>query len=292
MTDYEKIGLKCGIEIHQQLDTENKLFCMCASRLSQTEPDSEIVRKLRVVAGETGEIDVAALSEFLKDREFIYRTYPDETCLVETDGEPPHNINRDALGITLTISQLLNCTVPEEIHVMRKTVLDGSNTSGFQRTAIIGIDGELKTSLGNVGITNVCVEEESAQIIKREGNQVIYGLDRLGIPLVEIGTAADIHDPQQAKEVAQKLGMIVRSTENVKRGLGTIRQDVNVSIKGGERVEIKGTQDLKMIPKYIENEIERQKNLLKIRDELKKMKFKHVKPQVVHVSHIFSGSES
>ena len=290
--NYEKIGLKCGIEIHQQLDTEHKLFCSCRARLSPLKPDTEIVRKLRAVAGELGEIDIAALSEFLRGREFVYKAYPEETCLVESDEEPPHLLNPESLDVALTIASLLNCEIPEEIHMMRKTVLDGSNTSGFQRTAIVGMNGKLRTSFGGVGVTNLCIEEESAQILGGDGNRVIYGLDRLGIPLVEIGTSPDIRSPEQAKEVAEKLGMIVRSTGKAKRGIGTIRQDINVSISGGARIEIKGAQELRMIPKFVENEALRQMNLLEIKKDLKKMKFKPVKPRVVHVSHIFKSSKS
>ncbi len=290
--NYEKIGLKCGIEIHQQLDTEHKLFCSCRARLSPLKPDTEIVRKLRAVAGELGEIDIAALSEFLRGREFVYKAYPEETCLVESDEEPPHLLNPESLDVALTIASLLNCEIPEEIHMMRKTVLDGSNTSGFQRTAIVGMNGKLRTSFGGVGVTNLCIEEESAQILGGDGNRVIYGLDRLGIPLVEIGTSPDIRSPGQAKEVAEKLGMVVRSTGKAKRGIGTIRQDINVSISGGARIEIKGAQELRMIPKFVENEVLRQMNLLEIKKDLKKMKFKPVKPRVVHVSHIFKSSKS
>ncbi|UCC91216.1 MAG: Glu-tRNA(Gln) amidotransferase subunit GatE [Candidatus Aenigmatarchaeota archaeon] len=290
--DYEKIGLKCGIEIHQQLDTQHKLFCSCQARLSPLKPDTEIVRKLRAVAGELGEIDIAALSEFLRGREFVYWAYPEETCLVESDEEPPHELNRESLDVALTIAEFLKCEVPEEIHVMRKTVLDGSNTSGFQRTAIVGMNGRIRTSFGEVGVTNLCLEEESAQILGGEGNRVIYGLDRLGIPLVEIGTSPDIRSPEQAREVAEKLGMIVRSTGKAKRGIGTIRQDINVSISGGARIEIKGAQELRLIPKLVENEVTRQMHLLEIKKELKRMKFKPVKPRILHVSHIFRGSKS
>ncbi|MEE9323381.1 MAG: Glu-tRNA(Gln) amidotransferase subunit GatE, partial [Candidatus Aenigmarchaeota archaeon] len=271
---------------------QHKLFCSCRAKLSSSKPDTEIIRKLRAVAGELGEIDIAALIEFLKGREFVYKAYPEETCLVESDEEPPHDLNPESIDVALTIAGLLRCEIPEEVHVMRKTVLDGSNTSGFQRTAIVGMNGKIKTSFGEVGVTNLCLEEESAQILGREGNRVTYGLDRLGIPLVEIGTSPDIRSPEQAKEVAEKLGMIVRSTGKAKRGIGTIRQDINVSISGGARIEIKGAQELRMIPKLVENEVMRQTNLLEIKKDLKKMKFKPVKPRVSHVSHIFRGSKS
>ncbi|MEM5872203.1 MAG: Glu-tRNA(Gln) amidotransferase GatDE subunit E, partial [Candidatus Aenigmatarchaeota archaeon] len=201
--DYSKIGLKCGIEIHQQLATEHKLFCKCKSRFSEAKPFEEVIRKLRVVAGEIGEMDIAALGEATKGLEFVYKIYPDESCLVELDEEPPHSLNEEALDIGLTIALLLNCKIPDEIHVMRKIVLDGSNTSGFQRTAIIGLDGKIKMKSGDIGIKTVCLEEESCQIIERQGNRIVYGLDRLGIPLIEIGTSPEIHSPEQAKEVAE-----------------------------------------------------------------------------------------
>jgi Glu-tRNA(Gln) amidotransferase subunit E-like FAD-binding protein len=267
--DYEKLGLKCGIEIHKQLDTKHKLFCSCVPRLSDM-PVFDIRRKLRAVAGELGDIDAAALHEVLKSREFFYKAYPEETCLVEMDSEPPHELNREALDTVLQIALMLNCEIPDEIHIMRKTVIDGSNTSGFQRTAIVGMNGWIETGFGRVGIDNVSIEEESSQILDRKKGCVVYGLDRLGIPLVEIGTASDIKAPEQAKEVAEKLGMMLKSTGKVKAGLGTIRQDLNVSIKGGSRVEIKGVQELKMIPKIIEMEVGRQKGLVERGEEVTK----------------------
>lgn len=261
--NYKKIGLKSGIEVHQQLSTKHKLFCNCESHLSNEKAVGKVNRKLRPVAGETGEVDIAALHEVLRNKEFEYDVYPEETCLVETDSEPPHPLNQEALEVALQIAKMLNCDVPDEIHVMRKTVIDGSNTSGFQRTAIVGLDGCMETSFGKVGITNVLLEEDACQIIKKEKNRVEYGLDRLAIPLVEVGTSPDAHHPDQVKEVSEKLGMILRSTGKVLRGLGTIRQDINVSIKGGSRVEIKGTQDLRSIPKIVDNEILRQQETIK-----------------------------
>ena len=254
--DYEKIGLKCGLEIHQQLDT-HKLFCSCDSQMNK-QPNDEIFRKMRAVAGELGDVDAAALHEVLRNKDFFYKVYPEEACLVEADCEPPHDMNKEALEIALKIALMLNCEIPEEIHVMRKQVIDGSNTSGFQRTAIIGLNGSLVTSFGKVGITNISIEEDACQIIEKTDKKVVYGLHRLGIPLVEIGTSPDMRLPEQVKEAAEKIGMILRSTGRVKRGLGTIRQDVNVSIKGGTRIELKGVQDLPLIPKHVDDEIKRQ----------------------------------
>ena len=200
-------------------------------------------------------------------RKFHYKSY-DTTCLVEADEEPPREINAEALEISLIIARLLNMKVVDEVQTMRKMVIDGSNTSGFQRTAYIGSEGKIETTQGAVGIGILCLEEEAARIIEDRGDSVVYSLDRLGIPLVEIGTAPDIVSPAHAREVASYLGMILRSTGRVKRGLGTIRQDVNVSIKGGARVEVKGVQALNLVDKVVEFEALRQVRLLEIREEL------------------------
>jgi len=266
--DYKDLKFKAGLEIHQQLETK-KLFCNCPSSLSNKTTSTKLKRRLRAVAGESNEIDIAAKHETLKNKQFLYEGLEENSCSVELDEEPPHEINKDALNIGLEISLLLNAKIPDELQVMRKTVIDGSNTSGFQRTVLVGRDGHLNTSNGKVGISVICIEEDSARKIKESDKEVTFRLDRLGIPLIEIGTDADIKNPEHAKEVAETLGMILRSTGKVKRGLGTIRQDVNISIENGSRVEIKGFQDLKKMPLIIENEIKRQKKK-KIKPEVRK----------------------
>ena len=259
--DYKKLGLKIGLEIHQQLDS-HKLFCRCPSIISEGAPDIVINRMLRAVAGESGEVDIAASYEQAKEKKFIYHGYNDTVCLVELDCEPPHELNSEALETALQIALLLHAKPVDAVQVMRKTVVDGSNTSGFQRTALIAAGGFIETSLGRVGISGVCLEEEAAKIVKRSEKVDIYNLSRLGIPLVEIATGPDITTPEQAKEAAQLIGNLLRSAK-VKRGLGTIRQDINMSIKGAKRVELKGFQELRSIPKVIEKEIGRQLGLLK-----------------------------
>jgi glutamyl-tRNA(Gln) amidotransferase subunit E len=289
--DYPKLGLICGIEIHQQLDTISKLFCRCPTKLREVEDsDFEFFRYLRPARSELGEIDRAALEEVLVSRKFHYKTY-DTTCLVEADEEPPREINPEALEISLVIARLLRMKIVDEVHTMRKTVIDGSNTSGFQRTAYIGSKGYIETTRGAVGIGILCLEEEAARIIDDRGDELVYSLDRLGIPLVEIGTAPDIVSPSHAREVAQHLGMILRSTGRVKRGLGTIRQDVNVSIKGGARVEIKGVQDLNLIDKIVELEVLRQVRLLEIKEELLRRKAS-ADCKIMDISALFSQSSS
>ena len=270
--DYTKI-LKCGIEIHQRLDTK-KLFCECPSR-QEEESIASVNRKLRPVPGELGDVDPAALFEFLRGKEFVYKISQGESCLVECDEEPPHSLNKEALKIALQICKLLKCRIPEEIHVMRKTVIDGSNTCGFQRTAIIGLNGSLETSFGSIGIPIVCLEEEAARIEEKSNGKVFYKLSGLGIPLVEIATSPDISSPKQAREVAEKIGLLLRSCK-VQRGIGSIRQDINISIKEGTRIEIKGFQELGKIERLIENEVARQLCLLEIKNELRRRGFSKV----------------
>jgi len=259
--DYKKVGLKCGVEIHQQLDT-HKLFCECPSVLRGDEPDVIIKRRLYAVAGEEGKIDIAAAYEQEKSKLFIYEGYSDSTCQIEFDSEPPHKINEEALSIAIQISLLLNAKIIPVSQIMRKTVVDGSNTSGFQRTLLLAKDGFVETSYGKIGITGIGLEEDSARIIKHDKNSVTYRLDRLGIPLIEIATAPDIPNAEAAKETALKIGEILRSCK-VKRGIGTIRQDVNLSISKGARSEIKGVQEPALISKTIDKEIERQLKLIR-----------------------------
>jgi Glu-tRNA(Gln) amidotransferase subunit E-like FAD-binding protein len=254
--DYSKLGFKAGLEIHQQLDTP-KLFSGAPSFLRNDEPHYTIKRKLHAVAGESGEIDSAVAHEAASDKEFSYEGYRDTISLVELDEEPPRKVNEEALDVALQVALLLNCDVYPITQIMRKTVIDGSNTSGFQRTVLIARNGTVETSFGNVTIDSVCLEEDSARIISREKNKTVYRLDRLGIPLVEIATAPSMMRPEQVKECALKIGEILRACK-VKRGIGTIRQDVNVSISGHERVEIKGFQDPSMMVLTIDKEIERQ----------------------------------
>jgi len=233
----------------------------------------KIKRNLRAVAGEMGEFDRVVLFESLRDRKFIYQCFPGETCLIETDSEPPLPLNKDALEISLQIATMLHCDIPEEVHIMRKTVIDGSNTSGFQRTTVVGLGGWVKGFRGKIGILQICLEEEAAGIVKRKGSEVTYRLDRLGIPLVEISTGIlEGYTPEQVGEFSYYLGLLLRSTGKMMRGIGSIRQDVNVSIRGGARVEIKGIQELGVIPKVIKNEASRQKKLLEIKKKLKRVR--------------------
>jgi len=270
MTEYEydNLGLVAGLEIHQQLDTETKLFCECPTMLREPEESIRRFRRyLHPTKSELGELDAAAVEESRVDREFEYLGY-ETTCLVEEDDEPPGRVDSEALNTTLEIAQLLDMSAVDQAHVMRKIVVDGSNTTGFQRTMLVAGDGVIETDDGPVGIEDLMLEEESAQRVEETESGVRYSLDRLGIPLVEIGTRPDIRTPEQARDAAERIGMLLRSTGKVKRGLGTIRQDVNVSIAEGARVEIKGVQSLDDIDDIVRNEAGRQVALLEIAEKL------------------------
>ncbi|MFW6127778.1 MAG: Glu-tRNA(Gln) amidotransferase subunit GatE [Halobacteriota archaeon] len=272
MSDHQSLGLKVGIEIHQQLDTQHKLFCYCPTTHRDVEESNfEFFRYLRSKRSEIGEVDKAAQEEVARSKKFIYKSY-DTTCLVEADEEPPRELNREALRIVILVAKMLNMETADEVYVMRKIVIDGSNTTGFQRTALLAFNGYMEVDGDRIGMDTLCLEEEACRKIEEKVGEATYSLDRLGIPLVEIGTAADIKTPQQAKKVASRLGMMLRSTGKVKRGLGTIRQDVNISIRDGARVEIKGVQTLDILDKSVEYEVERQRTLLEIRDELNSRK--------------------
>ncbi len=286
--DYKKLGLRVGLEIHQQLASQHKLFCNCPAKKTVEFP-VETRRKLRPVAGEMGEYDPAALYEFLRGRVFAYKSNYESSCLVELDDDPPREINEEALRTVIQICKMLGCNILDEVYVMRKAVIDGSSVSGFQRTALVGMNGSIGVSFGSVPVNTVCVEEDSAPSVAKSEGTVEYRLDRLGVPLVEIATGADIHSPAEAKETAEAIGMLLRSV-SVARGIGSIRQDINVSITGGERIEIKGFQELEKIPDVIENEVKRQAALLQIKDELHKRGATVVQPK--DVTHIFAKTKN
>ncbi len=268
MEQYEELGLKAGLEIHQQLDTATKLFCDCPTDLrDEDEATHEFERYLHPTKSELGEVDEAALEESRVDRRFTYKAY-DTTCLVEEDEEPPRPMNREAVSVALEVAETFGMERVDHAHVMRKMVIDGSNTTGFQRTSLVAHDGVVETSEGDVRLDALALEEESARRLGEREAGPVFSLDRLGIPLVEIGTAPDIRTPEQAQEAAERIGMVLRSTGKVKRGLGTIRQDLNVSIEDGARIEMKGVQDLGAIGEMVENEVQRQKELVEIADEL------------------------
>ena len=267
---YRNIGFMCGLEIHQRLATKQKLFCHCPATLA-TDDDpivGKISRYQRAVAGELGDIDRSAEFEELRNRKFTYNARRDHTCLTELDEEPPHRLNSEALDLALSFASAMSMRVVDELQPMRKEVVDGSDPSAFQRTVMVAADGMIKVGAHEIKIPSMFLEEESSGIISGTEDSILYDTDRLGIPLVEIDTDPYIPNPAAAKEVALYIGTMLRVSGKVQRGIGSIRQDVNVSIRGGNRVEIKGLQEVDKIDKFIENEIIRQQRLLELKEVL------------------------
>ena len=286
--DFSTLGLKVGIEIHQQLST-GKLFCGCKCEFSD-DHHKEFIRRLRPTQSEMGEIDRAALEESMRKLHFRYQTVP-YSCLVEADEEPPHDANRLAIEAALEMTCLLDMTPVDEIHFMRKIVIDGSNTGGFQRTALISLNGKVEVDGRSIGVTTICLEEDAARKISEHGSEVVYRLDRLGIPLVEISTAPDIHTPEEARLVAERLGSLLRATKKVRRGIGTIREDLNISIASGARVEIKGAQELKLLHVYVEEEAKRQVALLEVKRVLRERGAKRMTADPTDLTDMLIGTK-
>jgi len=291
--DYEASGLTVGIEAHQQLDTEHKLFCNCNPDLSKVEPKIRLLRRLRPTQSEMGQIDAAAFFEFQRGKTMIYESDPETSCLVEMDEEPPHHLNDEAVDICLTIAMMLQARIVDEVHVMRKIVIDGSNTTGFQRTAVVAMDGALEVDGRDIPIQGIFLEEDAARKTGEKGVVSYYAIDRLGIPLIEITTGPAIHTPKEAREVAKEIGALIRATGKVKRGIGTIRQDLNISITGGAIIEVKGVQKLENLEKVVKFEAERQTALLQIRDKLKSrgVRARDLQEVFVDVTKVFEQSK-
>ncbi len=294
--DYAKVGLKVGLEIHQQLATPAKLFCSCPPQLFKEAPEIVFLRRLRPTQSELGQVDPAAYFEFQKGVKVLYEANRESSCLVEMDEEPPHPMNMDAVEVVLTASLMMNMKPIDEVHVMRKTVIDGSNTTGFQRTSIIALDGWIKVGEKTIPMQAASLEEDAARKIgtEEEGKVIRYRIDRLGIPLIEVATAPVIYSPNEAQEVALAIGRILRDTGKVMRGLGTIRQDLNVSLSNGALIEIKGVQQLELISTVVEYEVHRQLGLIAVKDELtrKGVKTQDIKEGFVDVTGVLKDTKS
>lgn len=310
--------MMCGLEIHQRL-SGRKLFCSCvpqeASEATATigaaaaagsgaagtaamaagsrtpGATANFSRRLHTVRSELGEVDAASAAEASRNRSFSYSAPVPSTCLVESDEEPPHPLSPEALHATLTVCSLLSSRPVDGLYIMRKNVIDGSNTSGFQRTAIAGMGGFITTPSGKLPIQTICIEEESAGIIDGKDNHSQYDLSRLGIPLVEIATSPDLHSGKEAQEAALAIGTLLRKTGMVSRGIGTIRQDLNISIPKGARVEIKGVQDLSLIALTVDLEVARQEKLLAVLEEARsRLNGKLPAESIFDLTSVFSGT--
>ncbi|MDD5530033.1 MAG: Glu-tRNA(Gln) amidotransferase subunit GatE [bacterium] len=290
--EYEKLGFKCGLEIHQQLFTKEKLFCHCPAGRYTNEYDAEILRHMRPTLSELGVYDGTALMEFKTKKNILYRLNHETACTYEFDDTPPFPLNDEALDIALEIAILLKCNLVSELHIARKQYLDGSIPTGFQRTTIVGIEGTIPYKNRKIQIRQLGLEEDACREISDKGHLRIYKTDRLGMPLIETVTYPDMKNPREAAEVAQIIRRLTRVTGKVRTGIGATRQDVNVSITGGTRIEIKGVSRIPLIPELVHNEAMRQKALLEIKAELKKRKLseKSYKIKTLNISNLLKNT--
>jgi len=291
--DKKNYELKVGLEIHQQLASSTKLFCNC-NGFNVNGNEVYFKRILRPTQSELGKTDPAALFESKKSKQMNYIADTNTSCLVEADEEPPHEISQEALDIALTISYLLGSEPVDEIHVMRKLVIDGSNTTGFQRTVIIATGGELHVRDLTVPVLSISLEEDASRIINKNKEESTYSLDRLSIPLIEITLAPMKFKKEETEKIALTLGRLMRTTGKVARGIGTIRQDVNISIDGKNIIEVKGVQQLNILTDIIEFENQRQSNLIKIKEKLieRGIKEDNFNIKSTEITNIFNNTNS
>ncbi|MGE5362307.1 MAG: Glu-tRNA(Gln) amidotransferase subunit GatE, partial [Bacteroidales bacterium] len=293
--DYAEVGLIAGLEVHQQLFTERKMFCHCPARRYTTNHDGEVLRHMRPTLSELGEYDGTALMEFKTKKNIIYLLHKENVCTYEMDDTPPFLVNQDAVDVAIEQCLMLGCDIVDEVHIARKQYLDGSIPTGFQRTAIVGVNGRLPFRGRHISITQVSVEEDSCREVSDEGHLIVWRTDRLGMPLIETVTGPDLRTPDEVADAILLVGRVCRSTGHVRVGIGASRQDVNVSVRGGRRVEIKGVPKAGWAPALVHGEAVRQVNLLKLRAELHHRGF--TTPDAIGITHadvtsLFAGSEA
>jgi len=266
--DYSEIGLRVGLEVHQQLLTERKMFCKCPAGLYTQTHDGAVLRHMRPTLSELGEYDGTALMEFKTRKNIVYLLHESNVCTYEMDDSPPFLVNPQAIDIAIELCLMMDCDIVDEVHIARKQYLDGSIPTGFQRTAIVGVNGSIPFRGRKLTVTQISVEEDSCREVLDRGHLIVWRADRLGMPLIETVTEPELTTPEEVEAAILLIGRICRSTGLVRVGLGASRQDVNVSVRGGQRVEIKGVPQAWRARQVVHGEAVRQLELLKLRDEL------------------------
>ncbi|HOG28165.1 MAG TPA: hypothetical protein PLT35_02710, partial [Vicinamibacterales bacterium] len=292
--DYEAVGFMSGLEVHQQLLTAHKLFCRCPGGLYTREHDGEVLRHMRPTLSELGEYDGTALMEFKTKKEIIYLLNHLNVCTYEMDDTPPFLVNQEAIDIAIELCLMMHMDIIDEVHIARKQYLDGSIPTGFQRTAIVGVNGWLPFKGRRLAVTHVSVEEDSCREVSDKGHRIVWRTDRLGMPLTETVTAPDLRTPGEVRDAIVLCGLTARSTRRVRTGIGASRQDVNVSVRGGSRVEIKGVPRAPLAARLVHNEAVRQCNLLRLRSELRRRGLSApdaIRVTAADVSDIWSGAD-
>ena len=113
---------------------------------------------------------------------------------------PPFLVNQQSLDVAIEQCLMLGCDIVDEVHIARKQYLDGSIPTGFQRTAIVGVEGKLPFGDREISITQVSVEEDSCREVSDRGHLIVWRTDRLGMPLIETVTGPDLRSPDEVEE--------------------------------------------------------------------------------------------
>lgn len=234
--------MKCGLEIHVQLETDSKLFCTCRTNYQDAPANTNIC--------------------------FVCLNQP---------GAKPYPPNKEALDGAIKIALMLGSKIsPEVTYFLRKHYDYPDLPSGYQRTSIpIGFEGDLN----GVRIREVHLEEDPGQYKPDLG---LVDFNRSGIPLIEIVTEPDMTSPEEARKFLRELIRVLEYSGSA-RGEGTMRADVNISLEGGKRAEIKNINSIKGAYKALQFEMVRQKNLLKRGIEIKQETRAFLESQMITV---------
>lgn len=233
----EEVDVMIGLETHVQLDTNTKLFCGCPNEEAE-EPNSHVC----------------------------------PVCLGHPGSKP--RLNRKVLELATKTALSLKCDINDDIFFSRKTYFYPDMSKNFQITQYeipVGEDGEIEIQVedekSEIGITRLHIEEDPAKMKHVGGNisdsdytKVDY--NRAGTPLLEIVTEPDFRSPEKAREYLQKLAKILQYLEIYYPGSDfSIKSDANISIDGGEKVEVKNITGTSEVEKALSYEISRQRQM-------------------------------
>ncbi|MFT4893144.1 MAG: aspartyl-tRNA(Asn)/glutamyl-tRNA(Gln) amidotransferase subunit B [Candidatus Nanohaloarchaea archaeon] len=233
----DEVDVMIGLETHVQLDTNTKLFCGCPNEEAE-EPNSHVC----------------------------------PTCLGHPGSKP--RLNKKVLELATKTALSLQCDINDDVFFSRKTYFYPDMSKNYQITQYeipVGEDGEIEVKVGDekseIGITRLHIEEDPAKMKHIGGsisdsNYTKVDYNRAGTPLLEIVTEPDFRSPEEAREYLQQLAKILQYLEvYFPESDFAIKSDANISIEGGEKVEVKNITGTSEVEKALSYEISRQKQL-------------------------------
>lgn len=236
-------GTRIGLEIHCQLTgLKSKLFCSCHCNYREYSPNANIC----------------------------------PTC-TGFPGTLPL-LNQKAIEIAAMVGMALKCTIPATILFYRKNYFYLDLPKNFQLTQYnaygitsIGTDGLLGYGQGEARIRRVQLEEDPGRLSYVDGSSgSLIDYNRAGVPLVEIVTEPDFHDPKDVRLFLNKLASIVEHLGVCDTSLeGAVRCDANISVRNSRRVEIKNVSSFGDVEKALKFEMTRQKAMLNYEMEIR-----------------------